>query len=196
MFSSDNGYHMGEHRLAPRQAHGLDTDIKVPLVVVGPGALQDYESPLFAQNIDLRSTFDTIAGTSPSEPVDGRSLMPLISTGTDPHGPLKNWPEGALVEHRGPVLDVDDPDYQSPASAIPPSYEALRLPGALYVEYAVDGREFYDLGTDPYELDNTYPSLSAARKTALHNELVSAANCHDAAECATPFIGSTGALGS
>ena len=196
VFSSDNGYHMGEHRLAPGKLTAFDTDIKVPLVVVGPGVLPYYESPLFAQNIDLRSTFDAIAGTSPSEPVDGRSLMPLISTGTGPPGPLKNWPEGALVEHRGPVLDVDDPDYQSPASANPPSYEALRLPGALYVEYAEGGREFYDLGTDPYELDNTYPSLSAARKTALHNELVGAANCHDAAECAAPFIGSTGALGS
>ena len=87
-------------------------------------------------------------------------------------GTLKNWPEGALVEHRGPVLDVDDPDYQSPASANPPSYEALRLPGALYVEYAPGGREFYNLNADPYELNNTYPSLAAARKAALHNELV------------------------
>ena len=193
VFSSDNGYHMGEHRLAPGKLTAFDTDIKVPLVVVGPGALPDYESPLFAQNIDLRSTFDAIAGTSPSEPVDGRSLMPLFSTGTDPPGTLKNWPEGALVEHRGPVLDIDDPDYQSPASANPPSYEALRLPGALYVEYAVGGREFYNLNADPYELNNTYPSLSAARKTALHNELVRAENCHDAVECAAPFVGSAGA---
>ncbi len=193
VFSSDNGYHMGEHRLAPGKLTAFDTDIKVPLVVVGPGVTPDYESPLFAQNIDLRSTFDAMAGTSPLEPVDGRSLMPLFSTGTYPPVSLKNWPEGALVEHRGPVLDVDDPDYQSPASANPPSYEALRLPGALYVEYVVGGREFYDLDTDPYELNNTYPSLPAERKTALHSELVRAENCHDALECAAPFVGSVGA---
>ncbi len=192
VFSSDNGYHMGEHRLAPGKLTAFDTDIRVPLVVAGPGVYPDYESPWFAQNIDLRSTFDAIAGTSPSEPVDGRSLMPLFSTATHPADPF-SWPEGALVEHRGPVLDLSDPDYQSPASANPPSYEALRLPGALYVEYAMGGREFYDLNTDPYELDNTYPSLPAKRKTALHNELVKAENCHDAVECAAPFIGSTGA---
>ena len=38
----------------------------------------------------------------------------------------------------------------------------LRLPGALYVEYAMGRREFYDLSTDPYELYDTCSSLSEA----------------------------------
>ena len=98
VFSSDNGYHMGEHRLAPGKLTAFDTDIRVPLIVVGPG-VPGYQAPWFAQNIDLRSTFDALAGTSPPEPIDGRSLVPLLSLATEPAVP-PDWPEGALVEHR------------------------------------------------------------------------------------------------
>ena len=37
VFSSDNGFHMGEHRLLPGKQTAYDTDIRVPLVVTGPG---------------------------------------------------------------------------------------------------------------------------------------------------------------
>jgi N-acetylglucosamine-6-sulfatase len=41
VFSSDNGYHMGEHRLKPGKMTAFDTDIHVPLVVTGPGSSTD-----------------------------------------------------------------------------------------------------------------------------------------------------------
>ena len=37
IFSSDNGYHMGEYRLDPGKQTAFDTDIHVPLIVAGPG---------------------------------------------------------------------------------------------------------------------------------------------------------------
>ena len=37
IFSSDNGYHMGEYRLLPGKQTAFDTDIHVPLIVTGPG---------------------------------------------------------------------------------------------------------------------------------------------------------------
>ena len=37
VFSSDNGLHMGEHRLRPGKLTAFDTDINVPLIVTGPG---------------------------------------------------------------------------------------------------------------------------------------------------------------
>src|SRR5207249_11167937 len=36
IFSSDNGYHMGDYRLMPGKMTAYDTDIHVPLVVTGP----------------------------------------------------------------------------------------------------------------------------------------------------------------
>ncbi|MGI8624851.1 MAG: sulfatase family protein, partial [Solirubrobacteraceae bacterium] len=37
VFSSDNGYHMGEHRLLPGKLTAFDSDVRVPLIVTGPG---------------------------------------------------------------------------------------------------------------------------------------------------------------
>jgi N-acetylglucosamine-6-sulfatase len=37
VFSSDNGYHMGQHRLLPGKETAFDTDIRVPLIIAGPG---------------------------------------------------------------------------------------------------------------------------------------------------------------
>src|SRR5262249_49332634 len=36
VFSSDNGYHMGEHRMRPGKMTAYNTDIHVPLIVTGP----------------------------------------------------------------------------------------------------------------------------------------------------------------
>ncbi len=94
---------------------------------------------------------------------------------------------GALIEHHGPVLSRSDPDFQDGQSANPPSYEALRLPQALYVEYVNGQREYYDLKTGPFELDNVYGSLSGAQKNALHRQLAQAEHCHGPAPCAAPF---------
>jgi arylsulfatase A-like enzyme len=186
VFSSDNGLHIGEHRLAAGKLTAFDTDIHVPLIVVGPEVRSSYQATSFAQNIDLRSTFDAWAGTAPSETVDGRSLVPLMSDRAPAQAP-RDWPQGALIEHHGPVLDKSDPDYQDGESANPPSYGALRLPGALYVEYVNGEKEYYDLRSDPYELDNVYTSLPKDRKASLHRQLVEAESCHGPAQCGAPF---------
>ncbi|MGH7640354.1 MAG: sulfatase family protein [Candidatus Dormibacteria bacterium] len=182
-FSSDNGLHMGEHRLMPGKLTAFDTDIHVPLIVVGPRVPADSGIAGFAENIDLRSTFDALAGTKPSEPVDGRSLTPLLFNPSSPQSVPKGWPQGVLVEHHGPDVNPEDPDFPSSGSGNPNSYEALRLPQALYVEYQDGEREYYDLATDPYEIDNIYKSLSSSRARALRQELVRLENCHDSPKC-------------
>jgi N-acetylglucosamine-6-sulfatase len=185
VFSSDNGLHMGEHRLRPGKLTAFDTDIHVPLSVVGPHVPHGRVIVPFAENIDLRPTFDEWAGTKPDEGIDGRSLEPLLSDPTGPSG----WPRGVLVEHHGPDGNPDAPDYPARNSGNPTSYEALRLDGALYVEYTDGEREYYDLRTDPFELDNTYGNLPAAYVHELHAQLERVENCDDAPKCseiATP----------
>jgi N-acetylglucosamine-6-sulfatase len=179
VFSSDNGYHMGEHRLLPGKLTAFDTDINVPLIVVGPRVPHDKVVASFAENIDLRPTFDAWAATMPNEAIDGRSLEPVLAEPTPP----TDWPQGALIEHRGPVGDPNDPDYPALNSGNPTSYEALRLEGALYVEYKDGEREWYNLVTDPYELRNTYGDLRPAFRQELHAELVLIEQCHDAPAC-------------
>ena len=61
VFSSDNGLHTGQYRLMPGKLTAFDTDIDVPLVVVGPGVPAGKTTNAMAENIDLAPTFAAIA---------------------------------------------------------------------------------------------------------------------------------------
>jgi N-acetylglucosamine-6-sulfatase len=176
VFSSDNGLHMGEHRLMPGKMTAFDTDIHVPLVVDGPGVPAGTSTDAMAENIDLAKTFASIGGTD--LPSDGHSLLPLLHD-----TPPSDWRDAVLVEHRGPVLRRSDPDFQRPRSGNPDSYEAMRTDDFLYVEYADGEREYYDLRSDPFELANQAPTLPLPVLAQLHAQLVETEHCHGGAAC-------------
>jgi N-acetylglucosamine-6-sulfatase len=149
VFSSDNGYHMGENRLLPGKQTAFDTDIHVPLVVMGPGVPAGRTMPQLASNIDLAPTFESLAGISSPVTVDGSSLADLWH-GRSP----AQWQRAVLVEHRRPGRATGDPDRQAAPSGMPPTYEAVRTASALYVRYADGAQEYYDTATDPDEQRN------------------------------------------
>jgi N-acetylglucosamine-6-sulfatase len=179
VFSSDNGYHMGQHRLSPGKMTAFDTDIRVPLIIAGPGVARGRTVSQVAQNTDLYPTFVELAGGAPSPSIDGHSLVPLLRPGTPPP-----WKTLALVEHRGPRLGIGDPDAQS---EVPTRYTALRISSprteAVYVEYSDGELEYYDIARDPFELRNIAHRLPLARLSRLHAQLTRLRNCHDAASC-------------
>jgi N-acetylglucosamine-6-sulfatase len=178
VFSSDNGLHTGEYRLMPGKLTAFDTDIRVPLVVAGPAIPPGATTGAVAGNIDLAKTFTAIGGTT--LPGDGHSLVPLLNaTATG------DWRNAMLIEHHGPAVDITDPDAQSGTSGNPTTYEAMRTPRFLYVEYADGEREFYDLERDPYELDNAAGTLTQAQLTRLHRALTALEDCHTGPDCWT-----------
>jgi N-acetylglucosamine-6-sulfatase len=166
VFASDNGYHMGEHRLTQGKMTAYDTDIRVPLVVTGPGVAAGHRSTALAENTDLCPTFESLGGVEVPASVDGRSLTPYLTGRTAP--PAR---DAVLVEHHGPDHLAGDPDLPTRASGNPPSYEAIRTPGEVYVEYADGSREYYDVRRDPNELDNAVDRLPAARLSWLRSTL-------------------------
>ena len=176
VFSSDNGLHTGEYRLMPGKLTAFDTDIHVPLVVIGPRVPPGVKTSAVAENVDLAKTFTQIAGTT--IPSDGHSLLALWHG----HG-TAGWRTAALIEHHGPHLLTADPDYQQPASGNPTTYEAMRTRTFLYVEYDDGEREFYDLRADPFELHNLAAALTPPQVRQLHRELLAMKHCHDGAAC-------------
>ena len=179
VFSSDNGYHMGEFRLMPGKMTAYDTDIQVPLIVTGPGIAAGRMVEEIVENIDLNPTFTELGGAVTAANVDGRSLVALL------HGQqVTDWRKAALVEHHGPVRNVVDPDFPGMRSGNPTTYEAIRGSTWLYVEYADGQKEYHDLATDPDELRNSFSSLAAERKASLHAMLEAIQNCRDAQSCA------------
>jgi N-acetylglucosamine-6-sulfatase len=175
VFSSDNGYHMGENRLLPGKQTAFDTDVHVPLVVRGPGVPRGQVLDQLASNIDLAPTFESIAGATSRPAVDGVSLLPLWR-GRAPD----QWQQAVLVEHHRPASSSSDPDRQSRTSGIPPTYEAVRTATALYVRYADGSQEYYNTASDPYELHNL---AASGVPPALVLTLDALAVCHGAEQC-------------
>ena len=178
IFSSDNGYHMGEYSLRRGKLTPFDTDIRVPLVIVGPHVPPGSKVNALAENIDLSATFAEIAGLPPPN-VDGKSLLPLAE-GKDP-GP---WRQAVLIEHHHlHTVAPTNPDRQTALQGDPPDYEALRFYDSLYVEYATGEVGYYDLATDPYELKNIAGTLPPARRAALHAALMANEACRGSGAC-------------
>src|SRR5262249_38937068 len=108
----------GEHRMRPGKMTAYNTDIHVPLIVTGPRVPGGHIVEDIVQNIDLCTTFTELGFASAPPEVDGRSLVPLLRAEK-----VEGWRTLALVEHRGPVRGLVDPDLPGIRSGNPSSYE-------------------------------------------------------------------------
>ncbi len=180
LFSSDHGYHTGEYRLMPGKWTAFDTDIRVPLIVVGPRVRAGTRTDAVAENIDLAETFAEIGGTTLHG--DGHSLMSIL----DGQHPL-DWRNAVLIEHHGSAGPHDDPDFEPPAGGNPGPYDAIRSNTFLYVQYtAAHARgqiEFYDLRRDPFELHNVAGKLTRRQRQRLRAFLATLSDCHGGNAC-------------
>lgn len=159
ILTSDNGYHMGQHGLSVGKGSAYEEDIRVPLMVRGPGIASGETRDALVLNNDLAPTFADLANvTHPNgPPTDGRSFAPMLDD--DPQNDPTSWRTAFEV---GFWRDGD--------GGIP-TYRAVRTLKHLYVEYATGERELYDLHRDPYQLeslhDSAAPSLLADLKARL-----------------------------
>src|SRR5829696_2147786 len=160
-FTSDNGEHEGEHRIPVKKARPYEEDVRMPLLVRGPGVAAGHQVPKLVLNTDYLPTFTDLAcpSSSPcntqnySYVPDGRSLRPVLK------GNATAWRSAVLLEA-----------HHTPEGGATPAASGIRTSGTKYVEYAGGKRELYFLGHDPYELMNTYPAAkpSARLVSRLH----------------------------
>ena len=167
VYMSDNGFHMGLHRMMEGKHTPYEEDIRVPLAIRGPGIAPGVTVEGMALNIDMAPTFADMAGIEPGAPVDGRSLLPLLRT------PDMPWRKSFLVQRMG----LESNDRQRFANAL-----ALRTGADIYIAYEDGERELYDLRTDPNELDNGYESADPTLIAELSNRLINLTLCR-AEEC-------------
>ncbi len=162
-FTSDNGYHLGEHRIALGKRTVYEEAVRVPLAVRGPGVAPATTADEMVLNIDFAPTIAELAGVPAPSFVDGRSLVPLLS-GTTP----ETWRSAFLLEHwsggGGGPRQV-------------PTYAAVRTGTYKYVEYDNGERELYDLSSDPYELESQHDSADPALVGELESRLEALKEC-------------------
>jgi N-acetylglucosamine-6-sulfatase len=137
-FTSDNGWHHGEHRVPKGKWRPYEEDVHMPLLVRGPGVAAGSATYAQALNTDYLPTFTDLAGVSPPPYVDGRSLEPVLNGGAS------GWRSAILLE--------------VPQHSTTPASYGIRTSNEKYIEYsnAAKTKELYRLNGDPYELANTY----------------------------------------
>lgn len=170
--TSDNGYHVGAHRLTKGKRTAYREDIVVPMVVIGPGISPGSTFDGMTSTIDLAPTFASLLGAQSPTWVDGRSLTDIIATGQTP----ASWRTATVSESMG-TSAPGDPDYQVES---PPNFTALRTPEWLFVVYRDGERELYDLTADPFELDNIIGSADPALVSSLYSQLQALRTCQGA----------------
>jgi N-acetylglucosamine-6-sulfatase len=167
--TADNGYHQGNHRMRGGKRTAFREDTVVPLVVIGPGVTPGATVNAMTSTVDLAPTFAELLHSQTPAWVDGRSLVPILSSGTVP----TDWRTASLSESMGRSTPKD-PDYQPDA---PPRFSALRTPQWLFVSYRDGERELYDLTADPYELNNIVATADPATVAALNSQLQALRAC-------------------
>jgi N-acetylglucosamine-6-sulfatase len=147
VFTSDNGYFHGEHRIPAGKVFLYEPAVRVPLVIRGPGIAAGQRIGDLVANIDLAPTIADAANVTPLRIMDGRSLLPLLQKGIRPA------PRNILIE--------------SPPSDVPRQvFAAVRTPQHLYASYDSGDQELYDLAADPYQLVSVHRDPAQAALVA------------------------------
>jgi N-acetylglucosamine-6-sulfatase len=77
-FNSDHGYHLGQFKQQGEKRQPYEEDIRVPLIVRGPGIKPNTTTQALALSIDMAATFLDLAGWPLPEDMDGQSLKPIL----------------------------------------------------------------------------------------------------------------------
>ncbi|MBV9926088.1 MAG: sulfatase-like hydrolase/transferase [Acidobacteria bacterium] len=140
VFTSDNGYLLGEHGQFDNKRFAHEESLRVPFILryprlVRPGTKVDA----LALNIDVAPTLLELAGAEPLEKVQGRSLLPLLE------GRAAGWRESFLAEY-----------FLEKVAPRAPTWQAVRTARWKYIHYPdLEGMdELYDLAADPGEVRN------------------------------------------
>ena len=159
IFTSDHGFRIVQHRhLGKRLPY--DRITKVPFIVAGPGVPEDAQCDKLLANIDITPTLLGIAGVPTPTSCDGVSFSKLLYNPEDTD--LVNRNE-ILIENWGEAVTHD--------VVTPATYSSMRLHDRIYTEWATGGREFYDLKTDPDQMDNLYNRLPPETRNRLAEKM-------------------------
>jgi N-acetylglucosamine-6-sulfatase len=152
IYTSDNGFFHGEHRLPGGKMHIYEESIRVPLLMRGPGIPPGVNVGDLAINADLAPTIVDVANASPGVAMDGRSLIPVAQ-------------QPGIEQGRELLIEE-------------PSFAAIRTERYMYAEHDTGERELYDLNDDPFELRSRHNSTAyESVRVQLAARLLQLQNC-------------------
>jgi arylsulfatase A-like enzyme len=150
VFSSDNGYYLGEHNLGDKRT-AYEESLRIPMLVRYPRAVKAGRTDdRMVLNIDPAATFLDLAGQPVPAAMHGRSWKPLLEEKS------ADWRESFFYCY------FHEKGFNAPLTT------AVRTTHAKLIKYPGhdEWTELFDLTADPYELKNLAvdPAHSALRK--------------------------------
>jgi arylsulfatase A-like enzyme len=203
IFSSDNGFFRGEHRIATGKYLPYDPASRVPLIIRGPGIPAGAATNELIWNGDITQTILQIASGSQDSSLDGRSLLPfaqnpglrstrpvLLEGDTGPGGTGAESAQSSSARAREARVGVagkrgvdnldQEPDAIKSATNTDkaPAYRSIRTDRYEYTLYANGQTELYDMLRDPAQLHSLAadPRYRYVRKW-LYDQLVPLSSC-------------------
>lgn len=137
LFTSDNGYLLGEHRLEEK-IFAYQESVRVPFLLRGPGVPANVKRKQVVSTIDIAPTIAALARAQPRRRVDGIDIAPIARRNT-------GLPRTSLIQ-AGPRRGIGTRQW---------TYRGAYTPRYTYVRWNLTGFvELYDRRRDPYELRN------------------------------------------
>ncbi len=156
IYTSDNGYYLGEHGLGDKRS-AYDESLRVPFLVRFPnlpGFKRGQVVDEMVLNLDLAPSLLDMAGETVPAEMQGRSWRPLLA------GENVAWRESWFYEYFA----------EKQVNSRVPDITAVRTKDAKLIRYPGhdEWTELFDLKADPFETRNLY---SSAAKTDLQTRL-------------------------
>ncbi|KAB7507688.1 N-acetylglucosamine-6-sulfatase, partial [Armadillidium nasatum] len=195
-FSSDHGYHLGQFSIPKDKRQPYEFDIRIPLLVRGPGISEGAEISDVITNIDLAPTFLDLAGLEIPETMDGISFKSYLLNSANPTVNISE--RSLLIEHSGEGSDspIQGCEYLGTglAHCLPEldckcqdsynnTYSCVRTLGVekneIYCKWNNNDNfeEYYDLNIDPYQITNSVDDLTEDERSILQQKLTSLIEC-------------------
>jgi arylsulfatase A-like enzyme len=168
IYTSDNGWFQGEHRIEFGKILPYEPAVRVPLLIRGPGVAAGRQNSAFVANVDLAPTIVATAGATARRLMDGRSLWPL----------LQGQPSWGTSSGRYVMLE------DSPLGGAATVFWSIRQGRYVYTEYNNGDRELYDLGLDSAEVASRHADPAYATiRTRLAEHLAAMRTCAGPTSC-------------
>jgi len=149
MYSSDQGFYLGEHGWYDKRFM-YDKSMRTPLLARWPGVIPPgSETNQMVQNIDMAETILAVAGAAAPDDMQGLSLLPLM------RNPGSTLDRDALYYH---YYEFPTPHHVYPHYGIRTNREKL-----IYF-YTIDHWEYYNLEADTAELVNRYHEMKETQQ--------------------------------
>lgn len=140
MFTSDNGFMLGEHGMGGKNFIFAES-LEVPFLVRLPHRAGSVTSTVPVTLTDIAPTLADLAHATPGRVMDGTSFAPLLRSGV-----TQPWRDTQLVQTGSDFTNPTDPGWE---------VRGVRTARYTYGENTRTGlTELYDRRLDPYELTN------------------------------------------